>query len=137
MKYGRWSAVLILAAVVLQGCSFFLEQIRDGARPFEVVKRSGDTFLVRFRFRPREKNVSSLYLVGTFNNWSCPGNDRGGKFYPMQYNAEVQYWERMVLLGPGLYNYMYLMNHSGTVIDEKSAETLPNGSLVSRILLRK
>lgn len=127
----------LAAMVFLAGCAGLFERFQDRARPWEVVKKAGGQYLVLFRFRPEAKGVESVHLVGTFNAWSCPGNEKGGRIIELRYNGKTRYWERQIILAPGKYHYMYLLNGRSTVVDEKSAETLPNGSVVSRILLHR
>ena len=131
------NAAGLMLVLLLSGCAGLFERFQDRARPWEVVKKAGGQYLVLFRFRPEAKGVESVHLVGTFNAWSCPGNEKGGQIIELAYNKETRYWERRIILGPGNYHYMYLLNGRSTVVDEKSAETLPNGSVVSRILLHR
>ena len=129
--------VLIVGMILLTSCSGLLDSLRDRAMPYTVIKKNAGMYLVKFRYRPKVKHVESIYLVGTFNHWSCPGNDKGGRHYPMRYNASTRYWERVIQLSSGVYHYMYLINRVSTVVDEKNIHTLPNGGKVSRILLYK
>ena len=128
---------LIPLIILFSGCSGIMERLRDRAMPYTILRKSGGVYLVKFRYRPKVKGVQTLYLVGTFNQWSCPGNDKGGRNYPMHYNKKADYWEVVAVLHPGVYHYMYVINMRGTVIDEKNIHTLPNGGQVSKILLYK
>ncbi len=118
------------------GCSAYLrKKFKDREDPYTIVEKLGELYRVTLRFRPDEKQ-NGIFIAGTFNNWSYPGHKTAGKWYPLHYNAKIDYWVIDLFLKKGLYHYVFILDKNRVVVDWKSEIKTSNGNSVSRFLVR-
>jgi len=117
-------------------CSGFLKQLTNIEPAYQILRKAGNHALVLFRVRPREGDIKSLYIMGTFNQWSFPGKMIGNKAYPLVFNKKTGYWRIKIWLPKGVHHYLYVINQESMVADEKCAITRGDGRRVSRLTIK-
>lgn len=128
--------VFILLLLILSGCTSYIRQkYRDNEKPYTIVEKTGDFYRVRMRFRPDDKQ-DNIYIAGSFNDWSYPGQQRSGKFYSLNYDLKSEYWVIDLFLKKGVYYYIYIVDGKRVVVDWKSEVKNPNGTTVGRLMVR-
>jgi len=71
-------------------------------------------------FHFEDRDASSVYLTGDFNNWS-PKAD------PMSDSNSDGTWTLFYSLPPGLYEYKFVVNGSKWVPDPRNPDSVPDG----------
>jgi len=129
-------AVFLLLILFVSGCtSYIRNKYKDSEKPYSIVEKLGNMYRVRMRFRPDEKQ-ESVYIAGSFNNWSYPGHKTAGKLYILNYDLKSNYWVRDLFLKKGVYYYIYVIEGNKVVVDWKSKVNNPNGTAVGQLMVR-
>lgn len=120
----HFNVALVLVMLLLSpGC------IREAYRPVEVLgKENNSKYRVRIRFfSPAAKSV---YVAGTFNNWTVPriGDDAKDMQYLPVYKMKPAgnrgEWELEFELPPGMQQYRFFVDLSRWEIDERNHLTI-------------
>lgn len=127
---------LLLLIIILSGCTSYIRQkYRDVEKPYTIVEKIGEFYRVRMRFRPDEKQ-DSIYIAGSFNDWSYPGQEKSGKLYLLSYDVKSEYWVIDLFLKKGVYYYIYVIEGNNVVVDWKSEIKTPSGTAVGQLMVR-
>jgi len=76
--------------------------------------------LIRARFELHAPSAKKVEVVGTFSNW-MPGE------IMLKGPDAVGYWNRMVMLPPGQYEYVFLVDGEKQVLDQRFEAQRPDG----------
>jgi 1,4-alpha-glucan branching enzyme len=96
----------------------FFDEFKDGGRKTKFVFDS-----------PASQSVA---LAGQFNNWTPPGasvsaNETKNIVLLMERNKETGFWERIMYLPPGKYQYKYVLDSGNWQYDQNTLEKVPDG----------
>ena len=127
-------AAVLLSGLALCFCSSFIRDVSDVELPWKVVASAGEQRLVEFVYRPYFA-VTSLHLAGEFNEWTWPGHG-SGRVHEMTWDAEREYWVYRIWLRVGDWHYAYIADSRMAVADLKNMIVMPDGTEVSRLVLR-
>lgn len=124
-KTGLLLTVFIILAALASSC-FVWDAIKDRYQPYKVYDETkGGKKKVKFIYdSPSAKSVA---LVGEFNNWTTPGssvpeNETRNIVLDMEKNKESGFWERVMYLEPGKYQYKYYIDGGTWKYDQNTLE---------------
>ena len=109
LSFRLYSVVCVVAAVgLLLGCPAARQQVSTSVRSPEVT--ADGVF-----FRLVEPDASTVHLIGTFNSW------RRSESFSMTKNWHGA-WEILIRLGPGTYEYVFLIDGAKRVWDDNNPD---------------
>jgi len=121
---------LLLVVFVFHGC-FVWNSIKDRYKPFIVFDEAKDgKKKVKFVFdSPSSKTVM---LAGQFNNWTWQKakvsvNESVNVAIEMELNKKTGYWEKIVYLSPGKYQYKYVLDGGTWRYDQNTTIKVADG----------
>lgn len=110
-RYIRLFAFVLFAAVLTSGCG---GPRGGGSGQYPEIVKGG----VIFKYYDRD--ATAVYLVGDFNNWS-PKAD------PLSDENSDGEWSLFYSLGPGTYEYKFVVNGREWVPDPRNPDSVPDG----------
>jgi glycosidase len=78
--------------------------------------------LHRFSYDPKGRKLDAVYLAGTFNNW------RVDEFSTLDYSANTGVWSGVFDLGPGTFEYKFVLNGSDWQLDPTNPKAVNDGA---------
>lgn len=110
--------LMLVCTLLLAGC------IQDRIKPYSLGERTKGQTLVTLRIRA--DSARSIYLAGSFNDWTIPRYEGEINEHPIlrPYKMEKRgnYWSVVIPMDPGLHYYKYYVDFSYWMIDESSHE---------------
>lgn len=123
-------SLMMICLFILSGCSVW-RSIKDRYQPFIIYpEESQGKKKVKFIFdSPSSKTV---VLAGQFNNWTyekakVSENETVNVVIEMEKNKQTGFWEKIIYLAPGKYQYKYVLDGGTWKYDQNTLEKTDDG----------